>query len=127
MKYKISENRLRNLIRESVTNVLNENAGGIEILPDGNYERGTVYRPHFCYADGRLEDDLGEDFFCLSASPARGGGDSLPTGKYPCSYNGKPCTLYVVNMGSGRHHGLCCYDDDMESKARILDQLFFSR
>lgn len=124
-KITLNERNLRRIIGQSVRKVLTENISGtIEILPDGNYEKGSCYRPNFCYADGKLEQDLGYDYFYLSACPVHGNGKSLPTGRYECSYNGRPCSLYVMNMGNGRQEGLCCYDDDIESKASILDQLF---
>lgn len=117
--------RLNEMIRVAVRQALRESYGeAVEILPDGHYEKGTAYRPRWCYADGRLERDLGYDYFFLSSPPFHGAGDSLPTGKYPCVYNGRACSLYVLNHGGGRQEGLCCYDDDMESKASILDELF---
>lgn len=128
-RIRLTENRLRNIIKESVRGMLYENGGRFEIFPDGEYEEGQVFRPEWCYADGKLEDDLGAagstmaDYFYLDTSAARVMGDNMRTGKYECQFNGRPCSLYYMNNGH-RPEGYCCYDDDIEAKARILDMLF---
>ena len=108
------------LYRSRHGRVITENTDhAYEIFPDGHYEEGQVYRPAFCYADGNLEMDLGSDYFFLEAAAAREL-KGCRMGAYKCQYNGKPCTLYLKND----KQGLCCYDDDIESKAAILDSLW---
>lgn len=102
------------------------------IYPDKSYPRESV-RPHFCYADGFLEDDLGahmgeygqSDYFHLSATFKRAldENDAVKEGTYSCQFNGRPATLFVVPTGGGHTEGLCCYDDDEESLRYIKEWL----
>ena len=127
-RYRLTEDKLRNIIKESVRGMLYENNDRFEIFPDGHPREAELYRPNWCYADGKLEDDLAAagstmaDYFYLDPSASNMLGKNMRTGKYDCQFNGKPCTLYFMN--NGRPSGYCCYDDDIEAKARILDMLF---
>lgn len=102
------------------------------IYPDKNYPKESI-RPHFCYADGLLEDDLGAhmgeygqpDYFHLSATFKRAldENNAVKEGTYSCQFNGKPATLFVVPTGGIHTEGRMCYDDDKESLRYIKEWL----
>lgn len=108
----------------------NLNRGGFSIYSDDGGADADKFHPHFCYADGKLERDLGSDIFSLDSAAKEKmlskDGMNMKPGQYKCNYNGKPCTLYVSYNTSGRGPsivGLCCYDDDKESREYIKSQL----
>ena len=138
---KVGESILRSIIKEEVENAVNNGQATdmqelmklkkrledinkpYEVYPDGHYEKDEVFRPNYCYADGIIEDDLGgTDYFYLSPNAAYGDLKNMTDGMYRCTFNGKPCTLYVI----GRN-GRLCYDDDYTARASILQQLLHRR
>ena len=99
------------------------------IYADGQKRPKNSIRPAFVYADGNIEKDMAKyggqcDYFFLSASAKRilDKDGYAKVGSYPCVFEGKPVTMYVWNS-CGNTEGLCCYDDDEESKAYIKKEL----
>lgn len=88
----------------------------------------NAVRPHFCYADGEIEKDLDRggqcDYFFLSNSAKRilDKEGHAKEGNYPCVFEGKPATLFVWKS-CGRTEGLMCYDDDVDARANIKEEL----
>ena len=93
------------------------------LYPDEGHTE-DMFRPKFCYADGQLEKDLnGFDYFFMEGSAVELASDLstklknygyLGEGKYPCQYNGRNATLYVIEV-CGHTEGLAAYDDDADS------------
>lgn len=91
----------------------------------------SVFMPSQCYAHGKLEEDLAEyeqisDLICMEPDAenelALGGNYSslVKPGVYKCSFDGKPCTLYVW-FADHLTTGICCYDDDEDAKEYIIE------
>ncbi len=95
-----------------------------EIIPStSKFEHIKGKRISFTYLNGKLHEDCGYDIYSLincdlpldSESSIYIEDKSIEDGKYPCHYQGKPCTLYFWHCSMNRPHGLVVYDDDKES------------
>lgn len=98
------------------------------IYADGQKRHNGAVRPNFVYADGNIEDDMKKyggqcDYFYLSSSAKKilDAEGYAKEGSYPCVFEGKAATMYVWKS-CGRTEGLCCYDDDVKSKAYIKQE-----
>lgn len=81
-------------------------------------KHNDLVRLGYTYLHGKLEDDAGYDVYLIKNSDLNNltkRVEDLKTGKYPCYFNNKPCTIYYWESGSNHPHGLVVYDDDTES------------
>lgn len=79
-----------------------------------------LVRLRWTYLHGKLEDDAEYDVYLIKNSDLNINYltkrvENLKTGKYPCHFNNKPCTIYFWITEYNDPHGLVVYDDDIES------------
>jgi hypothetical protein len=79
-----------------------------------------LVRLGWTYLHGKLEEDAEYDVYLIKNSDLKADTltkrtEKLKTGKYPCHYKNKPCTIYYWVNEYNDAHGLVVYDDDEKS------------